>query len=365
MSAIYNIVFYILLLQIFHSVCHIADVLIDLQQYGHNKYIGWILRFPCSLPGVVNELEKLLKEMNHDLEDWKRSVAEARKSYYSLNYFTAQQLLLLRKELWYYKDPDYCGTLKPEVIALLQCLSQDINPDLVIIQIRKECWDKNIEKMEVIHSQIINDVTTTPSSSVTYSSLSKSQEIPRTKQVLKTPLSGPQPQLTGSELTDKQQAILANLTESHGFHKKLILLAFEACAAPDVEEAVMKWCGLQNEINFDSDNESEPFSDEQECSDTDSEQEYSDEEQQSNEVIPFQSNHILFENHPVIREPVLAGNLMDLSKRAPEQYAIEYNEYGQSVEIKHHIVESEVEYVQKFNSEPTKYDLLHRIYSHA
>ena len=314
------------------------------------------MRFPCSLPGVVNELKKILKSMNHDLEDWKRNVAEARKNYYSLNYFTAQQLLLLRKELCYYKNPDYCGTLKSEVIALLQCLSRDINPDLVITQIRKGCWDKNIEKMEVIHSQIINiGVTTTPSSSVTYSSLSKSQEIPRTKQVLKSPLSGPQPQLTESELTDKQQAILANLTANYGFHKKLILLAFEACAAPNVEEAVMKWCDEQNEINFDSDNESEPFSDEQECSDTDSEQEYSDEEQQSNEVIPFQSNHRSFENHPVIREPVLAGNLMDLSKRASEQYGIEYNEYGQSVEIKHHIVESEVEYVQKFNSEPTKY----------
>ena len=324
------------------------------------------MRFPCSLPGVVNELEKLLKEMNHDLEDWKRSVAEARKNYYSLNYFTAQQLLLLRKELWYYKDPDYCGTLEPEVIALLQCLSRDINPDLVITQIRKVSYDKNIEKMEVIHSQF---VTTIPSSSVTYSSLSKSQEIPCTKQVLKSPLFGPQTQLTESELTDKQQAILANLTESYGYHKKLILLAFEACAAPDVEEAVMKWCDEQDEINFDSDNESEPFSDEQECSDTDSEQEYSDEEQQSimeaNEVIPFQSNHTLFGNYPVIREPVLAGNLMDLNKRAPEQYGIEYNEYGQSVEIKHHIVESEVEYVQKFNSEPTKYNLLHSIYSHA
>ena len=318
-----------------------------MQQYGHNKYIGWILRFPCSLPGVVYKLEKILKEMNHDLEDWKRSVAEARKNYYSLNYFTAQQLLLLRKELWYYKNPDYCGTLKPEVIALLQCLSRDINPDLVIIQIRKGSWDKNM-----ISSQIINDFTSTASSSVT---LSENQDIAGTskvaKEIFKTLSFGRQPTFTESELTDNQKVILANLIESYGYHKKLILLAFERCAKPDVEEAVTDWCDEHDgEYNFfDSDDKNES-----EYSDNESEKEYSEDTEfeqyiednedihsvESNTLKPLETFVIVREllpvdeNHPVVKRLMLSGYSMELSKRAAEQYDNEYDalEYLESME---------------------------------
>ena len=52
-------------------VRRIADALMALQQYGSGDYIGWEMKFPCSLPNVVEELQKVANKMEDDLEKWK------------------------------------------------------------------------------------------------------------------------------------------------------------------------------------------------------------------------------------------------------------------------------------------------------
>ena len=119
-------------LQIFHSICRVADVLTSLQQYGNDKYIGWARDFSCSSDDLLNKLQVQACEMEKDLAEWKKQLSRMRDKFYELNYFTTPQLLLLREELGQFKNnPDTTKPVKHEVISLLQSLSQKITSDSV------------------------------------------------------------------------------------------------------------------------------------------------------------------------------------------------------------------------------------------
>ena len=109
-----------------------ADVLISLQQYGNDKYIGWTKQFTCGTDEVFKKLQSQASEMEKDLEDWKKQLSCRRDQFYELNYFTTPQLLLLREELGQFKNnPESTDPLKHEVMSLLHSLSQEITSDAV------------------------------------------------------------------------------------------------------------------------------------------------------------------------------------------------------------------------------------------
>ena len=115
----------------FHSVSLIADVLINLQQHGNDQYMGWQMKFQCNTHNIVDELQNMASKMEKDLTEWKDEVKKMRGQFYQLNYFTTQQLLQLRKELGKFKDPNKHSNVRPQVMALLQCISRDITSDMV------------------------------------------------------------------------------------------------------------------------------------------------------------------------------------------------------------------------------------------
>ena len=210
--------------------------------------MGWVLKFPCTLPkdddDIVDKLTDILNEMTTDLEEWQDKVAEARNQFYCLNYFTTRQLLLLRKELSYFSNPDYCGDLKPDVISLLQSVSKDVSPKLIVSHIREISDDLE----DTGETRLTSDDTINESyASDTGMNESNREVAAITSKFLLS--SVPQPQLSDCDLTDKQNAILDNLIESFGFSKKLVLLAFERIAKPDIEEEVQKWC-IQHEDKY-------------------------------------------------------------------------------------------------------------------
>lgn len=91
------------------------------------KYIGWSMNFPCKTV-TIEYLQKEAKEMEGELEEWIKEVARARSTFYELNYYTTQQLLVLRGELVKVKmsdivTPSYHMT---QVIALLQSISSKV-----------------------------------------------------------------------------------------------------------------------------------------------------------------------------------------------------------------------------------------------
>ena len=119
-------------MQIFHSVCRVADVLLLLQQFGNNKYIGWTKQFNCDSAEALRRLQVQASEMENDLEDWKKELSDQREKVYELNYFTTPQLLLLREELGGFRsNPEATKPIKHEAMSLLHSLSREITSQVV------------------------------------------------------------------------------------------------------------------------------------------------------------------------------------------------------------------------------------------
>ena len=288
--------------------------------------MGWTLKFPCTLPNenddIVDKLTCILKEMSDDLEEWQNVVAKARNEFYSLNYFTTQQLLLLRRELSHFTDFNYNADLKPDVMALLQSLSNELTQKLVVSHIRglsNEQEDEEEDDMELDNNNSAVSMSLSATESETAASASK---------LLSS--SGPLPTLSAKDLTDNQKMILENLMESFGYSEKLVLLAFERIAKPDIEEEVEKWCTEHEEDYKYDDNEAD-----EDIMDLFSENVFDNEFQSSlnadhklielplirekaavkvREVIPVN------EEHPKVKEMLLLGYLLEQALEAVETY---------------------------------------------
>lgn len=300
----------------FNSVCHIAEILIQLQQHGHSKYMRWVLRFPCTLPDntdIVDKLTTILKEMTSDLDEWRKIVAETREHFYCLNYYTTQQLLLLRKELSHYIDPNYKDNILPDVMSLLQCLSRVVTQDLVVSHIRG-AGDQKEERMATITSSH-DDAESLQEVNTTEEDIGGVSE-----DLLKGSLLAPQPMLGEGNLTLKQRMIIDNLKMSYGFHDKLILLAFERVKEPELEEEVERWCNQhQDEFDF--------FDETGTKGDTDAywplEETTGDDDQmefQETDSATVGKITLINESHPVVKQLLLAGYSLEQSLDAVEHY---------------------------------------------
>ena len=347
-----------------------------MQQYGNNKYIGWTVHFPCNVDGVVEKLQCQASEMEKDLEDWKAELSGHRDQFYELNYFTTPQLLSLREELGQFKtSPNSTKPVKSEVMSLLQCLSREITSNLVKDEVQVVCAilqeqelaESTFDRQTTSHSSnrqeaiIPVNLTTQnmshnifrPVTEIYTETLSDNKISSMTSGVLEHIMetekvsSGPQPRLNEDDLTDKQKATLANLKESCGFSKKLILLAFERSAKPDIEEAIEAWCNEHEEnFNFsDSDVESEAKTDPYSIPSDDEQLHSEDEKEDVNEIyfeplIKFEHSQEpaaeiqekpilrftireripIDENHPVVKELMEAGFSLEECKTAAEHY---------------------------------------------
>ena len=288
--------------------------------------MGWTLKFPCTLPNedddIVDKLTCILKEMSDDLEEWQNVVAKARNEFYSLNYFTTQQLLLLRRELSRFTDSNYDADLKPDVMALLQSLSNELSQKLVVSHIRglsNEQEDEEEDDMELDNNN--SAVGVSPSTTETETAASASKLLSS---------SGPLPTLSAKDLTDNQKMILENLMESFGYSEKLVLLAFERIAKPDIEEEVEKWCADHEEDYKYDDNEAD-----EDIMDLSYEKVFDNEFQSSfnpkhklneqplirekvavkvREVIPVN------EEHPNVKDMLLSGYSLEQALEAVETY---------------------------------------------
>ena len=141
--------FHVFMFQTFNSVCRIGEVLLKLQQHGHDKYVCWMQRFGCRAEDLVGRLNEIAKELEDDLERWKEKIAHGRQKFYHLNYFTTQQLLSLRRELGSFKGGNPDRSVKPETLALLQSISRDITQRNVIKDLQK-LWQTLLHRT-VIH----------------------------------------------------------------------------------------------------------------------------------------------------------------------------------------------------------------------
>ena len=238
--------------QTFNSVCRIGEVLLKLQQHGHDEYVCWMQRFGCRAEDLVGGLSEIAKELEDDLEKWKKKIADGRQKFYHLNYFTTQQLLSLRRELGSFKEGNPDKPVKPETLALLQSISCEITQRNVIKDLQKALADTTalqpviypLHRMVPHHSAALDDNGVGDSTEQHFYEENK-QHISRVFEEMisdEALVDLPLPHLSVDELTDTQRGILDNLKGNNGFPTKLVLLAFDRCARPDSEEEIELWC---------------------------------------------------------------------------------------------------------------------------
>ena len=281
--------------------------------------------------------------MENDLQYWKQELSQKRDQFYELNYFTTPQLLSLREELGHFKNNEgLARPIKQEVMTLLQSISHEISSDLVKSEV--QILISTLAEQELLQDQLCthhnsSELSGFESPSVKNNELSMADDhyvsapadtsrermegkisTSVAKPILERLMtsSGPQPKLTDKDLTDNQKAIIDNLKETYGFLTKLILLAFDRCDKPDIEEAVIEWC-LDNSDNFDfndSDAESETATEKFEYPEGDSELFSEEEEMETDKTIidetntlhelPTSTSHFSALEEP--RKPIEASN---------------------------------------------------------
>ena len=257
-----------------------------LQQYGSGDYIGWEMTFPCALSDAVEELKKVASRMENDLDKWKKEIQEKRDEFYELNYYTTQQLLLLREELGRLKEPGE-DQVKPHAMALLQSISREVSADAMKRYVQQvanileqqrassSTTEKAVKKkvQEPVSSSQLSGQETVAAPVLSPSAAEASSTL--MAELLKSEgakTSAPLAQTQEHELTNDRKAILVNLEENFGFHRQLILLGFERCDSPVDQNEVSRWC-LENQDKYkyedeDKDEEDdEPMEEEEDTQD--------------------------------------------------------------------------------------------------
>lgn len=275
-------------------VCRISEVLISLQQHGNSEYVGWVLTFDCYANNILECLEYQAKEMEDDLVTWERNVLAYRNDFYELNYYTTQQLLLLREELgWFKMSRAASPSAKTSIMmSLLQSISGDVTVECIANELRAIASAPK-QQAEVIYDELCMEVSTQAvdrketeavnGESVSLQLITDKQSCSRKDiDLMEIGLVGDilsstaddKPSFSEAELTDKQRKMMLNIAENYGFSKKLICLGFQKCGKPDVEDEVADWCeehGSVFEFEDGTDSESqattEPFSEEHYMSD--------------------------------------------------------------------------------------------------
>ena len=273
-----------------HNVCRIAEVLISLQQVGNVKYSGWKLQVPCGLRHIVPMLQDKAKEMEHELFTWEEEVVQKRGDFYGLNYFTTLQLLTLRKELGVIKSKPLSGAgdVTANVLALLESISTRVTAPSVFAAVQHVLSDALREEMASasvpsLQAQKYPSLVT-PSSSLpaivggashsdapsSHASLAQdilmSADIHTSSGAEEMKIDTEIPAITEADLNSEQEAVMKDLTKRFGFHKQLVLMAFEQCKNVDnLRYDIENWCGENlDKYEFEDEGEQdEQFDDEE------------------------------------------------------------------------------------------------------
>lgn len=219
---------------------------------------------PCSANrDNVDNLQRQAKAMEEELEKWKESVKETRREYYELNYYTTLQLLTLREKLGTFKKSIKDAVVTPDVLALLQSISSNVDPDIVAEAVCRAV--SNVPEVEVEEEQ--SSTASRESEALNESALTDTVMPSATSQA--PPIDSFKPILTEEDLSDSQRAIMARIVSRLKCSKFLVLKAFDVC--PQDENDVFDYdCWCVNNLNLDNfDDESDSDGEESSCSEVD------------------------------------------------------------------------------------------------
>ena len=115
----------------------LATAYINLSESGFVHRLHWNKQFHCSKDqfegeSIANELAAESTSLENCYSNWKKKVNDARKEYRELNFFTTQQLMLLRKEIASVCHREDLLVSNLQVLTLLE----SVRPNLVTEQLK-------------------------------------------------------------------------------------------------------------------------------------------------------------------------------------------------------------------------------------
>ena len=95
---------------------------------GHVKYRAFESKFSLHSDGIIGQLQERAKQMETDLDEWRRNVEKLRSQYYHMNYFTTRQLSLICQELSTLHTVTH-RSVNPWFITLMQSVCPTLDAD--------------------------------------------------------------------------------------------------------------------------------------------------------------------------------------------------------------------------------------------
>ena len=126
-----------------------SDAIQKLKEYGHMAFLNWSTSIPCST--YLNDpshLDEMIDEFENVLMDWIYNVWSCRYHYSELNFYTTNQLILLRKEFTLIQQNKSCE-ISPQVFHLLcSAVGKPVDSTMLIKKALTEDWNdfKNSEE---------------------------------------------------------------------------------------------------------------------------------------------------------------------------------------------------------------------------
>jgi len=218
-------------------VRRIATALLALKNAGNAKYNSWQYTFYCEfdVDGVLN---KQAKAMENELQNWLEEIIQLRNNYHTLNYFTSQQLCVIRQKLGQLE----CKTISSlplNVLSILMSISCRITEENVLDALKDtkgEDFDdglnlgSNTELSASTIGQVIAEVEVNLDSA-----------IEKKVNLLKDQL-------------NEAEIILFNSLVDYGYSESLVYLGIKYCSGKHgknlTERYVGNWC-MKNEKKYE------------------------------------------------------------------------------------------------------------------
>eukprot|EP00731_Ephydatia_muelleri_P024237 Em0016g508a len=247
-----------LFLDTLHSICHIADILLSLQQAGNVQYLRWRMDIPCTdKESLVDKLQGMARKMEDDLKKWNEEVKGSRSTFYELNNYTTAQLVKLRKELGKMRANGGVAVVEPGVMLLLQSISPDLTPaalkDSVLNFLMEAASPENqrteamlcsqhgeFSKQPVLSGNENLNAHHQPPSAVGPLNVNRFETNVILDAIESDAIKPTSSRLTIEQLTGKLKDAFINLTSTYGFPPRLVLSALEQCG--EDKYAAEDWC---------------------------------------------------------------------------------------------------------------------------
>jgi len=227
-------------------VRRIAAALLALRNAGHAKYTAWQYTFYCECD-VDSALKDQAKAMENELQHWREEIVQLRKDYHALNYFTTQQLRVIRQKL---------GQLECKTISSLP-----VNVLFILMSISCEITEENVlDALKNTKGQDYDDTTGGPnldgniesSVSKNKSSADIGQVIAEDEVSIESAIEK-KVKLLSDQLNEAHQMIFNSLVDC-GYPETVAYLGIKYCTQQQsenlTETCVGDWC-MKNELKYE------------------------------------------------------------------------------------------------------------------